>query len=251
MSAEFLEAFVEAGTYTARHHTQVLLAGQLDWNGVLALCEGHRQAGVCSLLLHGDGNAYFDSMAKSCGAFMEFLQHAVDARVTLSKALPLLDAINGGYWDAADTIAARLPQEVNPDYEYEEDFKYRRFLIEFGVRGSDGRAALASFADAAGETDEARVAVCEALVAKDEKEFHENLCIFLEQDAEQIEAKIARGALTDAQWSWQRYYCSEGLALLRIAQRRGIGADVNYLRVPQELLDSPAVNFAPDAWRQA
>jgi len=56
--------------------------------------------------------------------------------------------------------------------------------------------------------------------------------------------------MPEESWSWLRYFSSEGLALLKLADRVGLAVGTEYLHVSEGLRANPTFAFDPDAWRR-
>ncbi len=90
-----------------------------------------------------------------------------------------------------------------------------------------------------------RLQVCQALAARNAGAFAEAFEKFLTAFEEAIQKNIARGQLEDVHVLAQRHVSVEGLALLRLAGRRGIPTEKEYLFCPS-LARLPASQPCPN-----
>jgi hypothetical protein len=189
-------------------------------------------------------------MMQSAGAFLHFLAACPEEQKITSQGRPFLDALDGGYFDAAVSIARQSRTTWNPGHEYEEDFLYvhQLMLIAMEEASEDG-AALARLEALEPGTDPERVDLCRSLIVKDSAAFAGALTANLYNRRDKVEAMIKRGALPDELSAWMRYFAGEGLALVRLAERRGMQTESQYLHIPAVARPLPPWKFDPDAWR--
>jgi hypothetical protein len=254
MSSQFLSAFIENAAFDISLHVAALKGGKLDWVGLQQLCKAFRQRGVCSLLLNGESDAYFVNTMQSASACLYFSRQMHDEKRCLSQIEPIFDAICGGYWECARELAVLSPKAANLDYEYEDDYLYAKFLLEVSLIGAadeTSRNTLDRYEVVSEGIDSPRLEVGRALLDHDEEAFHTNLYILLDDSAEKLEAKIDRNAMPEEEWSWQRYFSTEGLALIRIAMRRNIPVAADYPHVPEELIYGKSLPFDQEVWKRA
>lgn len=253
MSSAYLSSYINNANFALRRGIPALENCGLDWDGIQRLCVSFRQRGVCSLLHQGVAEPFHRNMMQSGGAFLHYLSYAPDAQKATSQAKPFLDAIGSCYWDCARAIAQQSRQTWNEDEEYEEDFLYARFLMECFFLGAD----QATLEQRIARQDEVlkeggstiRLEICKSFFERDNKHFEETLVELLDERAATVEDMIAKDELPEEAWSWLRYFSSEGLALVRLAERIGFKTKPVYLHIPAIVRTAPNITFDPDAWR--
>ena len=227
-----------------------------QWTASVALLAAslYRKRAVCGYLTTGLAEPFFAGEMQAAAVYVAHLgaAGAIDAAAS-ETVRPFFDAVAGGYWDAARRIAASRAEAWASEREYEEDFAYATFLMALVGGGAASErvtgAALERYVEVAGY--DARSSVCRALMDRDELEFHRGLIRVLEERSEQIDGYEAGGHLADADVDWLRPVSIEGCALVRIAERLGVAAEIDLPQVPAPLRREPPFPFAPDAWRSA
>ncbi len=253
MSSAYLPDFVENATDDLDILVPAALRGELDFTGLQKLCDRFRQRAVCSFLMSGDPIPFATNMMQSAGAAVTLLPSIDDGQKVTSQARPLYDAIGGGFWEAADALARLSRVTWNPAREYEDDFLFVMFLVKHcfeHAAEAECRKLVAEHERAAEGGDEEHRDVCLGLLEHDGARFHAGLTQILAVRAARVEAMVARDAIAEEDWSWLRYFSSEGLALLRLADRSGLPVGSEYLHVSELLRHAPAPPFDPHAWRQ-
>ena len=252
MSSAYLESYIKNAQFSLQRLLSRLLSGGIDWHGIQEICTYFRQRGVCSLLLYGVAQPFYINMMQSAGAYLYYLQRVGDEHKVTSQVKPFFDAIGGGFWNCAEAIANYSRLSWNGDYEYEDDFLYVLFLLKYFFLDSiDGECEgiIARFEEVSGGADGARLDICKAFLTADNALFEEMIHVLLDQRVEEVEKMIARNELPEEVWSWIRYFSSEGLALLRLAERRGFATGETYLHVPDSVRAEASFPFDSDAWR--
>ncbi|MDA8137273.1 MAG: hypothetical protein M0036_01365 [Desulfobacteraceae bacterium] len=252
MGSDHLDAFIENSEFYLERYIPKLLRRALDWNGIQRMTTAFRQRGVCHLLWTGNRNHFFANMVQSAGAFLHFLKFCHEEQKVLSHCKPFYDALAAGCWEAAVQIARHSRMTWAEGYEYKEDFFFVQFLMAYfflDAGEENSRKILEDFDAARAGAEEERFAICNALIDGDRPLFEETLGLLLEQRAEKIEGMIQRGALPEEIWAWMRYFSSEGLALVRLAERNGLAVNDTFLHIPDSVRKAPAIVFNGDAWQ--
>jgi hypothetical protein len=148
---------------------------------------------------------------------------------------PLLDMVAAGAFELARDIISLSPVEFREGHEYEDDYCYAQILSRWLVeppRDAEVPALLEQFAAYVEDQPNARLAVCRALAARDQAAFDTTFAdLLLARDLE-IEAAKERGQLEEPQVIANRRVFVEGLALLRLAERRGLRTEREYRYCP-------------------
>jgi len=252
MGALYLPDYIENATFHLERFVPRLAARTLGWREIQEMTTVYRQRGVCSLLLHGTAEHFHINMMQSAAAFIFFLQGCAEDEKVTSQVKPFLDALCGGYMDAADAIARNSRQSVNPDSEYEEDFLYASFLlnmVSFPSSADRCQALVDKFEAVHTAGDATRLEICRSLLANDSAAFNAALAVLLETRRERLAAMVERGALSEELASWLQPFASEGLALIRIAERLGVATEDHYTHVPEQARTRSPYTFDVEAWR--
>jgi hypothetical protein len=251
MSTVYLSEYLNNATFEIAERLPVAVAGAASWRDIQELCTFYRQRGVCSLLMSGDTRAFYLNMMQSASAFLHYLGICPDESKVTSNGKPFFDAMCGGYLDAAKQISAQSRVTWNPNAEYEEDFLYVRVLMLIAVDSEYREPAtlLERMVAAAQGAEGTRIAVCRALLERDEPVFESALSSLLDTRIDTVEAMIARGALSGELASWLRHFASEGSALVRIGRVRGFALDDRFLHVPEAVRSVSPFEFDSTSWR--
>jgi hypothetical protein len=250
MSSPHLPSSIDNAVFHLERFIPRLAAQDLDWSGIQHMTTAYRQRAVCSLLLRGTTDEFYAGMMQSAGAFLHFLATCPEPQKITSQGRPFLDALDGGYWDAAIAIAQRSRKTWNRDREYEEDFLYVHQLMLIATDGASAEGAELKQLEAVEPgTDPERISLCRSLIDKDSLAFADALSTNLRSRREKVEAMIKRGALPEELSAWMRYFSGEGLALVRLAERRGMQTEPQYLHIPEAVRPVSPWKFDPQAWR--
>jgi hypothetical protein len=149
---------------------------------------------------------------------------------------PLLDAIASGDMPLVQEIEKLSPADFRPPDEYEDDYCYAQLLQRMcrdSVPEAELEPLLERFETYLDGDYNPRFPVCRALVERDQDGFEHAFEDFLTTLGEIIQKKIDGGRqVEDVHVFAQRHISIEGLALLRIADRRSIRTESDYLYCP-------------------
>jgi hypothetical protein len=252
MRGAFLFVSVENSEFMLPEAITALANGQLaPHDQVHQVCTLFRQRGLAQMLRDGVAEGFQIAAMQSCGALVFGLRDWPEATKVTSYANPLLDAIACQYWDGVAAIADASRTSWNPDYEYEDDFLYVRFLIEFGLRRDRGagKRSVERYEEVLDGPPDARLEVCRALLDGDAGAFDEGLVRLLDERDERIQGLIVRGTIGDDAARWLAHVSVEGLALLAIAEREGLETAEHYLHCPAIARRPSPYIYDGNAWR--
>lgn len=253
MSNKFLPVFVSNARYGNQKLLPRLLQGRGDPQELLAFCHNHRLIGIGSLLLLCDTETFQSHLYRSGRAFLA-LGAPMDGAwpVALSRAAPFFDALAAFDLEGARELAVHAPRSRRADSEYEEDFLYVRFLMDHCLLGHpehEARQTLERFEAVLQGSEEPRLDVCQAMLAREEERFQEALQRMVSAQLRRYAHLCERGRLPQETWATEAKVCVEGLALGVLAKRVG-------LRMPDEHPGLPSVarcrqppTAPPDAWK--
>lgn len=161
---------------------------------------------------------------------------------------PLLDAVAAGDLALVGEIAQLSPVDFRPPDEYEDDYCYAQIverLCRERVPEKDLLPLLDRFEAYLAGDNNPRLTICQALAARDTERFSEAFDSYLGEFETRIQKNVARGQLEDVHVLAQRHVSVEGLAILRLAGRRGIATEAEYPYCPS-LARRPASYPCPD-----
>jgi hypothetical protein len=213
-----------------------------------------RTLAILALLGKASTDGFVHSCVRAARARRLYLRRLAEAAIEHShhrvsgRYEPLLDAVAAGDMPLVADIERLTPADFRPPDEYEDDYCYAQIvqrLCRETVPEEELPPLLERFRRYLDGDDNPRLPVCEALVARDERQFAEAFDDFLTGFEARIQKDIARGQLEDVHVLAQRHVSVEGLAILRLATRRGIPTEREYLYCPS-LARRPASYPCPD-----
>jgi len=252
MSSENLEAYIENAENYLKSYTTVAKDRQLTQMELLEACAMFRQRGICSLLLFGEPKTYHINTMQSASIYSQGIQKLNDSEIVTSRAKPFYDAIGSMYFDCAKVIAQNSSMEWKPDYEYEDDFLYVKFLMQYFFLDSgkiECEKILDGYEKSLEGANDIKLEICRSYISSDNALFEENILELLEQISDDIESKIEQETMPEEVWAGIRYFSNEGLALLRLAELKGFNTGVRYPLVPAIVRDDPKIKYNPNAWQ--
>jgi len=176
--------------------------------------------------------------------------HSDDAKRT-SRLDPFFDAVVCGADEATQRIIAASRATWHQGREYEDDFCYARTLHAcWSGHHDDAERQWARWRSVSGG-GESRFVVCTALLARNAADLTDAVVLLLDEILAAIrERQAAESGDPDAAVTTDRLSL-EGLALLRLAHRRGVPLSLSHVLLP-DLLQLPPTVRLPDAtaWRQ-
>ncbi|ATB26800.1 Imm49 family immunity protein [Melittangium boletus] len=199
-----------------------------------------RIAAISVLLAEADVPAFRHDLRLSAMARREMLSSSLDTEAPswfrcAGRVEPLFDALSAGDVGLARDIARHSPRHWVADEEFEDDFRYADFLHEHLLaetkHPSPGEErAIAAFQQCSGDSGSPRLAVCAALFNRDQDAFDAALEDLLVERA--AEFRNAGPALHPERFLTESHVFIEGLALLRLAEDRGLHTQPEYRMMP-------------------
>ena len=207
------------------------------------------------IVLLGDGSTdwFLHMLMRSARARLTYLERhqalgIVDPYYTAAgRYEPLLDAIAAADYDVARKIGALSTITLCPG-EYEDDHHYGRILhalIAYQIPSdvlTDQVNQLTLYQD--GE-ESIRLDLVRALIAADQDLFDEAFEELLLEFEDHVAFLEAQGPLDEAATTALRLVCIEGLAILRLAEFRGLATDTEYRFCPSLARRPMRVPFQP------
>jgi hypothetical protein len=200
-----------------------------------------RTLAIMALLVGGNAEVFCSHLIRSARARLRYLERVTSERrfddyhYCSGRHEPVTDAIAAGEWTLARQLVEHVPGQFRQGLEYEDDYCYAQILscwISEPSRDQEVPALLERFAAYAGDQPNARLAVCRALAACDQNSFDDAFGDLLHARDLEIEAAKARSQLEGPQVIAQRQVFVEGLAILRLAERRGLRTEREYRYCP-------------------
>lgn len=224
-------------------------APKLDY--YLHVCLLFRRIAAGSLLSGGDPRPFHHNLFKSSRAFLHFLTRAPESQKLTSKSEPFFDAVACRDGEGAEGIARKSRPDFRTGEEYEEDFWYARFLMDLYLK--EPQAGLARMLDdwkaLVGGAEDLRLAVCRALLDKDQKAFDQALDAVIDSIQGDSAKKRKEETLHPDHAATAAHVSTEILALLELAERAGLKVRGAYPLAPVLARKFGRAPFPPpDAW---
>ena len=128
-----------------------------------------------------------------------------------------------------------VPDQWAPDREYEDDYCYAEILHQLlheELSQTSIEKLFKRYDDWLDGEVHTRLDVCRAIADKNQTAFEEAFTLIISERELQIENNKARGQLEDPQVLSQRQIYIEGLALLRLAELKGLETQSEYQYCP-------------------
>jgi hypothetical protein len=254
MASKFLPAVIENALDENQRLRRRLVRGEVRSHHVLTLCDNFRIAGIGSLFLTGTSEPFLRHLHQSGRAFAHYLRNAGNTEVRLSRSRPFFDAVGAGDFDGAALIARHARRSWAHGEEYEEDFLFIEFLIQHGVLEApvaDCEDLLARYERALKGAEDLRLDVCRALLQADPEAFNQALAVFLSDRKEQLEKQAETTPFPEEFLATEWHFSLEGLALVRLAERKGLETEEDYLHIPSIAREPARVRLSEDSWMEA
>jgi hypothetical protein len=200
-----------------------------------------RTLAIVALLVKADSDKFYHNLIRSGMARETYLLRCQaegrldDHQRASGRYEPLLDVIASGDLELARRIASLSPAEFRAGHEYEDDYCYAQILhrlVQLVPPEPEIVPLLDQFAAYLDGEDSARFDLCQALTNRDQGAFDKAFAALLDERDAQIEAEKERGQLEEPPVIAQRQVFVEGLALLRLAEGRGLATDADYRFCP-------------------
>jgi len=192
------------------------------------ICLAHHTIGASMLLLEGQPQEYFLDLCRAAETWRRLLQHLRSRGLPpppASASKPLLGAMAADHWPLAQGVARLSATAFQPGEEYEDDCDWAVLLAQTVAAGGDA-AATAPYAErllrSGPDTYAGRLAVLEAIRARDGRRFAEVFGLAALAAAEETERIVGMAAIPVTELAPYRWIWLEGLALLRLAARAGL-----------------------------
>ncbi|KYG07378.1 hypothetical protein BE21_02585 [Sorangium cellulosum] len=251
MTSKFLPVIALNAFEEGAELLPLVTGGTASQREVLRFCRTLRRRAICELLLLGLVGRFHLYLHKSGRAFLHFLRGSADAAKVTSRAEPFFDAIACLDLECAREQARSARSTWNERVEYEEDFLYVRFLMSahfLDAPATELTAMLARAEEVTEGRDDPRIAICSALLARDAGRFDDALSDLLDLREQRTTHLFDRGGAHEEEAATEGQIDVEGLALVRLAESRGIVTRPEYPFIPSLLRVGPTRAFTVDDW---
>lgn len=202
--------------------------------------------GICYLLEDADQEGFRERLVRAGHARRWFLRRSKiegnvdDYHLALTRQNGFFDAVAAGHLPLAADLAAESDAAFNPQWEYEDDYAYQRFLMSLVLAGGPApitvaqRAVLDRFEAALEGEVTPRLRICNALAAKHADAFVDSFNALLEEDQERVDEERESDRVLEGDLCFwpTSYVFVEGLALLKLAELVGVPARGPFARCP-------------------
>lgn len=253
MASRFLPAIIDNALEENRTLLPRLVRGEARSRHVLSFCDNLRIAGISSLFLSGTSKAFLHHFHQSGRAFAHYLRTAGNTDVRLSRSRPFFDAVGAGDFDGAALIARHARRAWAHGEEYEEDFLFIEFLLQHGVEGAPAdfcEDLLARYEQALKGSEDLRLDVCRALLQADSDAFNQALALFLSERKDRLEEQARTTPFPEEFLATEWHFSLEGLVLVRLAARKGMETEEDYLHIPSIAREQGRSRLNDDSWME-
>ena len=207
----------------------------------IELTEKFRVLAIIILLTKGNNNVFYHNLIRSSKtreAYLLKLRNSTlqnDHHYASGRYEPLVDAIAANDFQLAKSIAALSPKDWKVGHEYEDDYCYAQILhrlIQDIVPENEISEYIDQFKNYLEGEPNARLEVCESLLKRDQHDFDDAFeSLILERELK-ISKDKERGQIENPLVMAQRQIFVEGLAILRLAEKRGLQTEREYQYCP-------------------
>ena len=196
---------------------------------------------ISALLVNADSDTFHHNLIRSGIGRIRYLRRCrdeggeTDHHCVSGRYGPFLDLVTAGDFDRAKELADLTPSSFQPPREDEDDFCYAQILqrmVGHGATEVELRPLLERFEQSVGNESSMRLELCRALTVGDQEQFDESFAGLLSERRRSIETKRRGGQVEEPGIVAERYVCVEALAILRIADLRGLATESEYLFCP-------------------
>jgi hypothetical protein len=205
------------------------------------VCGKLRALGIMTLLTKADTDTFCHNLIRSGMARQTYLRRCRESGLmedhhrASGRYEPLMDAIAAGDLGLAARIAALSPTDWMDGHEYEDDYCYAQLLhmLVAGEPDEAKAAALTARFEAYMEgRPNPRLDVARSLWERNQDGFSAGFEPLLRERETRIARDVERGAFQKPEVIAERRVFVEGLALLRLAEIRGLATETEYRFCP-------------------
>ncbi len=200
-----------------------------------------RALGIIVLLVKSNADLFFHNLIRSANARLRYLQRLRDAGIRTDhhqasgRVDAVIDAIAANDFERARAIVALSLTDFHAGHEWVDDYCWAQLvhgLIPQTPAVIDSAALLEQFALYQGSDPSGRLEIARALHANDQDQFDEAFEGLLLERELQIKEAVEDGQLEQPETMANRRVFVEGLAILRLAETRGLKTQAEYRFCP-------------------
>lgn len=235
-------------------------AGQPDPDAYFAIGFAWRVLALCALLRDADTHAFAACLAKSGQVRLHLLQRVQQGMacppllLCTSKDIFFAASLAAGDLDTARAIAQLAPQRHFANLEYEDDFLFYHFLHRALLAPDDTvrlEALLQRWEDVLEGGESAYRDVCRELLSGQPERFESGFTAFLQERQEALREYAESFTCNRELLATEGKIFIEGLAVLRLADLRGLPTQPQYPLIPRMARLPPGTPLPPPAsWRK-
>ncbi len=204
-----------------------------------------RQAGCGELLAKMDTSAFFQALIQSASIYLDLLRRRQECSerdqyyLARSKAAPFFDAVAAQATELVNRMLPLLTRDWMRRMEPEELFYYHVTLSYLAGGSGDVEGAMQAFERSLDGGESERFNATRALVTGDADAFNAALKAIIEQRCKALEAERKSGLFDPYFHRTEAHIFVEGIALVRLARRRGLQTLRAYRTLPEPALEDP------------
>ncbi|MGH0034604.1 MAG: Imm49 family immunity protein [Myxococcota bacterium] len=240
------------------HAVDLLGGGSTDPATWFNAAHAWRVLALCHLLQTADGAGFQDRLRRSAQARLAFLGAVRDGLeapprfVCASKDVSFTAALAGGDLELARRIAELSRPSRADGVEYEDDFLYIHVLQRLAVdpeAGEEHEALLARWEEVLEGAASGPLDACRGLVVREDEAFAEGIESLVRWRQACLESYRDQVSFDPELFATEGRVDVEGLAVLRLAEERGLSTRPEYPLLPSVARVPLAVEPLPDdAW---
>lgn len=220
----------------------------------------YRVLAICAMLLDANRSVFSDFSCKSGYVRLAFLRRLSSERnvhpvyLCSSRNVAFSAALAAGALEAASEIAARSPDTHSEEAEYEDDFLFFHFMHRALLVPEDAatlKQILTRWEAVLEGGASGYLEVCRALAARDAEDFDQGMGALIETRDAQLDRYQNVANFNPELFATEGKIFVEGLAVLRLAELRGLPTEDDYKYIPS-MARIPLGATLPDfdSWRR-
>lgn len=222
--------------------------------------QSYRILALCALLLEADPTKFAAHCARGAFARLAFLRKIETADnvhpkyVCASKDIAFSAALAAGAMEAASELAKRSPDRYFSAYEYEDDFLFFHFMHRAVMNPTEDQSLghiIDRWTEVLDGESSGYLEVCRVLWLRDQSQLPEALYALTETRQTQLERYQSALNFSPELYATEGKVFLEGVALLRLAEMRGLQPDAEYRFIPGIARVPLDLELPPfDSWRK-
>lgn len=233
-AAENYETFLEEAI-------DMLAAGSTSADLYFTVAQSYRVLAICAVLMEADSGRFARLCALSAFARLAFLREltsetAVHPRyICASKNIAFSGALAAGALESAEELAERSPTSHFDSYEYEDDFLFFHFMNRALLEPDDNGALqriIARWESVLEGQSSGYLDVCRVISLRDDEQLPSAMQALIATREAQLERYRSALNFSPELYATEGKIFLEGVALVRLAEMRGLRPDAEYRFIP-------------------